>query len=312
MRALRFLLPLFLLLALAGASSAQLSNDERAAVLLYHGYEVVPNITYSIANNYESKLDLYRPRDAKAPTPVVMIIHGGGWVAGAKEEGSLQALPYMQMGFAVVNVEYRLARVSLAPAAVEDCLCALHWIGRNAQKYNFDVSKIVTTGGSAGGHLALTTGMIPASAGLDAQCSFHENDWDGSKTDALPKVAVIINLYGITDVVGMLQGPDTRSYAISWLGSVPNREEVARRVSPLTYVRPGLPPILTVHGDADPVVPFSDAVRLHQALDKAGVRNQLLAIPGAGHDGFTADQQLMEYETIKAFLASVGITPVGK
>jgi acetyl esterase/lipase len=49
----------------------------------------------------------------------------------------------------------------LATAAVEDCLCALHWIGRNAKKYNFDLSKVVVTGGSAGGHLALTTAMIP-------------------------------------------------------------------------------------------------------------------------------------------------------
>jgi acetyl esterase/lipase len=312
MRALRLLLPLLLSFIFAGSSFAQLTEEERAAVLISRETEVTPNITYLVANNYEAKLDVYRPRKAKAPTPVVMVIHGGGWVAGEKEEGVLQALPYLQMGFAVVNVEYRLAKVSLAPAAVEDCLCALHWIGRNAQKYNFDVTKIITTGGSAGGHLALTTGMIPPSAGLDAQCSFHENDWDGTKTDALPKVAAIINLYGITDVADLLQGPNTRSYAVSWFGSLPNREELARQMSPLTYVRPGLPPIITIHGDADPVVPYSNAVKLHQALDKAGVRNQLVTIPGGGHGGFLDDQQIKAFDAIKAFLASVGITPAGK
>jgi acetyl esterase/lipase len=67
----------------------------------------------------------------------------------------------MAMGFAVVNVEYRLGKTSLAPAAVEDCLCALHWVGRNAKKYNFDLSKVIVTGGSAGGHLALTTACPP-------------------------------------------------------------------------------------------------------------------------------------------------------
>jgi acetyl esterase/lipase len=102
----------------------------------------------SIANNYELKLDVYRPTTAKAPTPVVMLIHGGGWVRHEKEEEVLSLLPYLEMGWAAVNVEYRLARVSLAPAAVEDCRCALHWIGRNAKKYNFDVSKVVVTGAS--------------------------------------------------------------------------------------------------------------------------------------------------------------------
>lgn len=86
-----------------------------------------------------------------------MMIHGGGWVAGTKEQGVLYLVPFLQMGFSVVNVEYRLGKVSLAPAAVEDCLCALHWIGRHAKQYSFDLSKVVVTGGSAGGHPALTT-----------------------------------------------------------------------------------------------------------------------------------------------------------
>ena len=78
------------------------------------------------------------------------------------------------MGWNVVNVEYRLARVSGAPAAVEDCLCALRWIIRNAKQYNIDITKLVVSGSSAGGHLALTTGMIPPSAGLDRQCPGNE------------------------------------------------------------------------------------------------------------------------------------------
>jgi acetyl esterase/lipase len=311
MRALRFLFSVFLFFIFTGILRAQLTEGERAAVYIERGFEITPNITYFTGNNYEAKLDVYRPKEAKSPTPVVMLIHGGGWVAGEKQHNPLEGLPYMEMGFAVVNVEYRLAKVSLAPAAVEDCLCALRWIGRNAQQYNLDLSKIITSGGSAGGHLALTTGMIPSSSGLDAECAFHE-EWTGPKAEPLPKVAAIINWSGITDVADMLQGPNMRAYAVSWLGSLPNREEIAREVSPLTYVRAGLPPILTIHGDADPVVPYSDAVRLHEALDKAGVRNQLLTIPGGGHGGFPADQQMKAYETIKAFLASLGITRVNK
>ena len=87
-----------------------------------------------------------------------------------KETSTLRWLPYLEMGWTVVNVEYRLANVSLAPAAVEDCRCALRWIIQNAEKYNFDTNQIVVTGHSAGGHLSLTTGMLPASAGLDGRC----------------------------------------------------------------------------------------------------------------------------------------------
>jgi len=87
-----------------------------------------------------------------------------------------------------------------------------------------------------------------------------------------------------------------------WLGSQPNAEEIARRVSPLTYVRAGLPPILTIHGDKDDVVPYSHATRLHEALDKVKVPNQLLTIEGGGHGGFTQEQFVKSYETIWSFL----------
>ena len=89
-----------------------------------------------------------------------------------------------------------------------------------------------------------------------------------------------------------------------------NREEIARRVSPITYVRPGLPPILTIHGDADPVVPYEQSVRLHQALTKAGVPNQLLTIPGGRHDapkGFAPNELRTAFATIIQFLGSHGL-----
>jgi acetyl esterase/lipase len=76
---------------------------------------------------------------------------------------------------------------------------------------------------------------------------------------------------GITDVSDVLDDPDMKDYAVAWLGKQPGRDEIARRVSPLTYVRPGLPPILTIHGSADLTVPYSHAVRLHEALDMVGV-----------------------------------------
>lgn len=160
--------------AFASPVQAQRTDAERVSVLNSVGYRVVPNVTYLVASGYEAKLDLYIPRGRQEPRPALIQFHGGGWVGGTKESASLRFLPYLEMGWAVINVEYRLARVALAPAAVEDCICALRWVIRNAEQYNIDVSRLVVTGYSAGGHLALTTGLIPSSAGLDRQCPGNE------------------------------------------------------------------------------------------------------------------------------------------
>jgi hypothetical protein len=88
---------------------------------------------------------VYRPA-TPGPHPTLLHIHGGGWTGGSRETVVLRALPYIQMGFAVVNVSYRLARVAPAPAAVEDCLCALKWVAQNAKEYGFDVSRLAVTG----------------------------------------------------------------------------------------------------------------------------------------------------------------------
>lgn len=283
---------LVLLALLPSRALAQLSETAAWSAQIANEYRVLPNITYLTANNWEAKLDLYLPRNAAGPTPTLIYIHGGGWVGGSKEGSILSLLPYMEMGWAIVNVEYRLGRISLAPAAVEDCRCALRWVIRNAKEHNLDPNRLVVTGHSAGGHLSLTTGMLPASAGLERQCPGNEE----------LKVAAIVNWYGITDVGDLLDGPNMKTYAVAWMGSMIQRDEIAKRVSPLSYVRPGLPPILTIHGDADPTVPYNHAVRLHQELQKAGVSTQLLTIPGGKHGGFNRSETLKIHSTIREFL----------
>src|SRR5262249_20095246 len=154
---------LVLLAAAAAPSFAQPASDLQPAVSLFQKVRIVPNVTYLRANGWEGKLDVYAQRQPPntPASPVVIFIHGGGWVQGNKEGYILQGvLPYVAMGYSVVNVEYRLANVSLAPAAIEDCRCALRWVVAHAKDYNFDAGRIVVSGASAGGHLALTTGMI--------------------------------------------------------------------------------------------------------------------------------------------------------
>ena len=268
-------------------------------------YRVVPNITYLTADGYDSKLDVMAPRDVQQPLPTLVYIHGGGWVGGTKEGSLLRTLPYLEMGFAVVNVEYRLARNALAPAAVEDCRCALSWVFQNAVEYGFDPDRIVLTGGSAGGHLSLITGMLPASAGLDRRCPVRDPGKPNRATPLDPemRVAAIVNWYGITDVGDLLAGENAKTYAVAWMGSMPDRFEIAKRVSPLTWVRKDLPPIITIHGDADQIVPHDHARRLHRALDAAGVPNSLHTVAGGGHGGFSVDENQQAYIAIREFLA---------
>ncbi|MCY4078512.1 MAG: alpha/beta hydrolase, partial [Acidobacteria bacterium] len=186
-----------------GAAPAAAQTDDAAAafVRVATGYSLTPNITYHRAGGRDLTLDVYRPRGAAGPNPTLIYIHGGGWTNGSKEGSALTFLPYLEMGWSVVNVAYRLADAAHAPAAVEDCRCALRWVYRNAERMGFDVGRIVVTGNSAGGHLALTTGMLPASAGLDRQCpGDRRRVWTTGTTSTAPlEVAAIINWYGITD-----------------------------------------------------------------------------------------------------------------
>jgi len=275
------------------------------------GYRLVPDLTYHRADGRDLTLDVYQPLDGASPSPTLVYYHGGGWTNGSKESSALTFLPYLEMGWAVVNVAYRLADIAHAPAAVEDTRCALRWVYRNAGSYGLDTSRIVLTGNSAGGHLALITGFLTSSAGLDHQCPGDRNRaWPNATTSVEElEVAAIVNWYGITDVYDLAHRPAGASgdFTDAWLGSRPDRDEIARWVSPMTYVRRDLPPVFTVHGDADPIVPYDHATRLHEALDAAGVPNRLHTVAGGGHGGFTAQENVEAYREIRAFLASSGL-----
>lgn len=260
-------------------------------------YWMQPDVVYGSANNTPLKLDVWYPRDNQNPTPTLVYIHGGGWIFGSKEGAVYQFLPYLERGWRVVNVEYRMAGNSLAPGSVEDTRCALRWIYRNAAQYKFDTSKIVLTGHSAGGHLSLITGMLPDGTALDNRCYA-----DAKYGDVPMKVAAIVNWYGISDVNDLIQGPNLKNYAVMWMGSMPNAVEVAKSVSPLTYIRTGLPPIITFHGDKDDVVPYTHATRLHDGLNKTGNVNKLVTVKGGGHGMFTQAEYVTAFDEIWKFL----------
>ena len=269
-------------------ADAQTDDAAAAFVRVATGYSLTPNITYHRAGGGDLTLDVYRPRGATSPNPTLIYIHGGGWTNGARQASALTFLPYLEMGWSVVNVSYRLADAAHAPAAVEDCRCALRWVYRNAEQFNFDLDRIVVTGNSAGGHLSLTTGMLTeASAGLDRQCPgepapdlVHRYDLYRRAAGRRHHQLVRHHRRATTWPIGRRGPPGT--FTEAWLGSRSDRDDVAKRVSPTNYVRRDLPPILTIHGDADPIVPYDHATRLHELLDAAGVPNELLTIEGGG------------------------------
>jgi len=236
-------------------------------------YQIEANIRYSL--HAETVLDIVQARaPALKNRPGVIVIHGGGWIGGDKESMlETFCLPFVDHGFVVANVEYRLANVATAPAAVNDVLEAAKWFRDRAADYKVDPSQIIVTGNSAGGHLAMMVGMAPESAGLGPSI----------------KVAAIVNFYGISDVPDQLQGPHLQTYAVNWIPEQPGRMELAKKLSPITYVRKGLPPVLSIHGDADPVVPYDQSVRLTRELKAAGDHAELITVP-AGQHGFPPDE----------------------
>jgi acetyl esterase/lipase len=240
-------------------------------------YQMEANIRY---DKYpETVLDILQPSaPALANRPGIIVIHGGGWVQGDKERMLAEyCLPFIRHGFVVANVEYRLAKAAPAPAAVSDVLQAAQWFHDHAAQYKVDPNRILVTGSSAGGHLALMVGMSPASAGLLAN--------PGPSV----KIAGVIDFFGIADVADQLEGPNAREYAAQWIPEQANRLELARRMSPATYVRKGLPPILALHGDADPLVPYEQSVNLTKAIRSAGGDAELITVPGGKH-GFTPQE----------------------
>ncbi|MCS7023917.1 MAG: alpha/beta hydrolase [Bryobacteraceae bacterium] len=280
--------PLVLFISLASSVCGQTAPAKYPEVFP-PGVKLEANLAY--AQYPETVLDVFWHSAQGNKRPAMIVIHGGGWVGGSKEavyENFVRR--YLEKGFVVANVEYRLAKAAPAPAAVEDVIRAANWFSERAAKWNVDRRRIAVTGGSAGGHLALMVGMVTKAAGLGKP----------------PKVAAVINFYGITDVADQLSGPNMRQYAVTWIPDQPGRIELARRLSPLTYVRRDVPPVLTIHGDADETVPYEHGVQLTKMLVDSGARAEMISVPQGGH-GFPKEKLDQLYSEVFAFLARNGV-----
>ena len=278
---------------------AQTSEDTAKKfkpVAIPDNYTKQLDVIYTSGSGFQEKLDLYIPNKTEKLAPAIINIHGGGWVNGSKEQqGGFNG--YFKNGFVVANIEYRMTHEAKAPAAVEDARCALAYLIRHAAELNIDVNRIVVMGGSAGGHLALMTGLLANDHRFDNNCNDVKD----------MKVAAIIDKWGITDVWAWAYCCKSHS-AQNWLGDRKADEAFAKTVSPMTYLKKTSPPIFICHGDADSTVPMEESIALHDKLIQLGVKTELMIVPHAGHSLSGAKDQLKVMdEKILVFLKDLGV-----
>ena len=222
------------------------------------------------------RLDLYATTPSAEPRPAVILVHGGGWRKGDKGDIPVGNLAhwFAEEGTVAISINYRLSGTESAPAAVEDCKCAVRWLRAHARDLGVDTSRLLAAGGSAGGHLALMLGLS------------HDPHLEGNGgwSHESSTVNAVISYAGITDAEDLLYGPNQRDFAVAWLPErLHRRQETAAFVSPINHVSRSTSPVLFVHGNQDTTVPLEHSVRLHKALIEAGVDSSLLTIDGAGH-----------------------------
>ena len=267
--------------------------------------EVRANLAYAGTANPRQTLDLYLPRErpAGARWPVIVYFHGGGWVGGSKAAGKATLRPWVtEGGYAGAAVNYRLAGEAQWPAQLHDAKAALRWLRANADRLGLDAGRIAVVGTSAGGTLATLLGTSGGDPALEGTVGEHL----GVDT----RVTCVLNRFGR---LNFLADPAARSAPAQaealagrlrqlFGGPLEERTAVARAASPLTHLSADDPPILTVHGTADAVVPIAQAEEFEAAARQVGARHELVRVEGAGHGFDRPDERRLSREFLDQHL----------
>lgn len=224
---------------------------------------------YDSKNGISLSYDLFMP-DTEELLPVVICIHGGGWVSGEKSDMREIALYFAKNGFAAACPEYRLAPLYSYPAAVEDCKSFVQFLRTNATDLGLSKSHIGSIGNSAGGYLSTFLSI----------CGNESNENKDRQVNAAVDIAGLVDL----------TNPREKHPAISWdfieqyMGcSYEGNELIWSEASPLYAVSPKASPILIIHGSQDDIVWPDQSLRLHEAYKEAGVESELVLLEGEGH-----------------------------
>lgn len=230
-------------------------------------------VTYGTAGDGGRTLPLflYARENPSERRPGVVFVHGGGWHNLHPFMHIRHANALAAMGYVTATISYRLYPEATMDDAVADVKCALRWCRANAGALGLDPDRLAVAGGSAGGHLA---GMVATTPGLF--------EGTGGNNDVSSSVAAAVLWYPITDLrVRESTWPGLAGGIVDMVGSAEESELL--RLSPLRHVSPATPPVLTIGGDADALVPVPMLQDFHAALDREGVANELHIFDGAGH-----------------------------
>lgn len=235
---------------------------------------IEPDIVYASPGGEQLLLDLYLPTGS-GPFPCVLVVHGGAWRIGGKLQLSHYARGLAERGFVAAAISYRLAPRHRFPAQLDDCRCALTWIGANAERYSIDVDRLGAIGYSAGGHLVelLAVESQKTSAAGDKEKS--------SGSGGLPRLKAVAAGGAPCDFRSM--PADSRVLAY-WLGGSRSQlPDVYKAASPAAFVQAGDPPMFLFHGKDDILVPVAESRRMAGLLHDAGVECESYEVEGAGH-----------------------------
>ncbi len=227
-------------------------------------YDVIRDVTFT-PETWPQKLlaNVYMPRGA-GPWPGILVIHGGGWSSGDREQVEGIAERLAKRGFVAFNTTYRLAPTHQFPAQLEDVQLALRWMQAHAAEYRMRPERLGAFGYSAGAHLAALLGTLSP----------------GDTLASSPRVAAVVAGGTPSDLTKFPGG----TLVPQFLGtSLQKDPALFRRASPISYVSADDPPFFVYHGGSDMLVPVDHAEDLHTALDKAGVRSELFILRGRGH-----------------------------
>ena len=246
------------------------------------GITVHRDIDYVTDGHERQTLDLYVP-DTGENLPLIIWVHGGAFRGGSKE--NYVPMEYLKAGYAGASFNYRLSQHAIFPAQIEDVKAAVRWLRANAETYRLDPNRFAAWGSSAGGHLVAMLGT----AGDVAEFEVGEN------LEVSSRVQAVVDYFGPTDFLqmdaqrlsdGMVHdGADSPESELVG-GPIQEHKDRVARANPITYVSKDDPPILIVHGDRDPLVPYQQSVLLKEALEKAGVSVTFYRVEGEGHGGF--------------------------
>jgi acetyl esterase/lipase len=244
---------------------------------------------YYSPGGQKQKMYVAWPKGA-GPNPLVVILHGGGWVSGSRTGFRDEARLLAGLGYTAATVDYRLATSSANsfPAAVEDVRCAVRYLRQNALTFKIDPTRVAAVGESAGGHLAAMLGVAGNAAGLDGSCPFFLQS---------PAVDAVISYYGPTDLRDPEDLPNLQTEVTAFLGNPPGDDPAeAALASPVTLVDAFDAKFLFNHRTLDDVVPLQQSIDMKLALDGVGVPSTIVQVAGTGH-GFPMFTSRKKYRT---------------